>query len=102
MPTIATTARKTLAHKVRLLRFLRGWSQEVLAETSGLHRTYISSIEGASAISAWIISRNWRWASALLLLNCSTAIRAKTGYEEGYFLLGRTCIVVLFMIPEKP
>jgi transcriptional regulator with XRE-family HTH domain len=47
MNTLAKTlrARKTLAHKVRLLRFLRGWSQEVLAETSGLHRTYISSIE---------------------------------------------------------
>ena len=47
MNTLAKTlrARKTLAHKIRLLRFLRGWNQEVLAETSELHRTYISSIE---------------------------------------------------------
>lgn len=40
-------ARKLLAKKLRVLRFLRGWSQERLAEISGLHRTYISSIERA-------------------------------------------------------
>jgi DNA-binding Xre family transcriptional regulator len=38
-------ARFALAKKVRLLRVTRGWSQEVLAEVSGLHRTYISMIE---------------------------------------------------------
>ena len=38
-------ARKLLAHKLRLLRLLHRWSQETLAEASGLHRTYISSIE---------------------------------------------------------
>ncbi len=38
-------ARTALAKKVRLLRVTRGWSQEVLAEVSGLHRTYISMIE---------------------------------------------------------
>ena len=37
-----TRTRKILAQKLRLLRFTRGWSQEVLA---GLHRTYVSSIE---------------------------------------------------------
>ncbi len=40
-----TRARKILAQKLRLLRFTRGWSQEVLAEVAGLHRTYVSSIE---------------------------------------------------------
>jgi transcriptional regulator with XRE-family HTH domain len=38
-------ARIALGKKVRLLRATRGWSQEVLAEMSGLHRTYISMIE---------------------------------------------------------
>ncbi|MDA8389615.1 MAG: helix-turn-helix transcriptional regulator [Gammaproteobacteria bacterium] len=38
-------ARAIVAHKIRLLRFLRGWSQEQLAAQSGLHRTYVSAIE---------------------------------------------------------
>ena len=41
------TTRELLANKVRMLRKLSGWSQEDLAETSGLHRTYISGIERA-------------------------------------------------------
>jgi len=41
----STRTRKILAQKLRLLRFTRGWSQEVLAEHAGLHRTYVSSIE---------------------------------------------------------
>ena len=38
-------ARHLLAQRIRLLRATRGWSQETLAELSGLHRSYISGIE---------------------------------------------------------
>ncbi len=37
--------RHHLAKRLRLLRTLRGWSQETVAEQAGLHRTYISGIE---------------------------------------------------------
>lgn len=40
-------ARSRLAHKLRLLRVIRGWSQEELASASGMHRTSISLIERA-------------------------------------------------------
>lgn len=39
------TARQVLAHNIRQLRKARGWSQEILAEKSGLHRTYVGDIE---------------------------------------------------------
>lgn len=41
------SARKRLAQRVRLLRTNRGWSQEVLAELSGLNRSYVGAIERA-------------------------------------------------------
>jgi len=36
---------KKLGKKVAKLRKQKGWSQEVLANKCGLHRTYIGSIE---------------------------------------------------------
>lgn len=38
-------ARNLLAQKLRVLRMMRGWSQEQVADATGLHRTYISLIE---------------------------------------------------------
>lgn len=37
--------RRRLAKNLVLLRVERGWSQEVLADVAGLHRTYVSGVE---------------------------------------------------------
>lgn len=34
-----------LARNLRALRLKRGWSQELMAEKCGLHRTYVGAIE---------------------------------------------------------
>ena len=36
---------RALGRRIRELRLAKGWSQEELARRSGLHRTYISSVE---------------------------------------------------------
>ena len=41
------TLRERLARNVRLLRVMRGWSQEVLALEAGLDRTYVGAVERA-------------------------------------------------------
>jgi len=44
-PRAAGAARRLLARRMRILRATHGWSQEVLAELAGLHRSYIGGIE---------------------------------------------------------
>jgi transcriptional regulator with XRE-family HTH domain len=45
---VEQSARQVLAAKIKLLRFLRRWSQEDLAAAANLHRTYISAIDRAT------------------------------------------------------
>jgi transcriptional regulator with XRE-family HTH domain len=41
------TVRRLLAQNVRVLRLMRGWSQEALAEAAELDRSYVGDIERA-------------------------------------------------------
>ena len=41
------TLRQRLARNVRLLRVMRGWSQEALALAAGLDRTHVGAVERA-------------------------------------------------------
>ena len=45
IPNEPHRARHLLARRVRVLRAMRGWTQEGLAAESDLHRTYVSGIE---------------------------------------------------------
>lgn len=39
------TPREQLSRRIREVRLERGWSQEHLADVSGLHRTYVGDVE---------------------------------------------------------
>lgn len=45
MSHLPLTARQIFAHNLRRLRIQRGFSQELLADLAGLHRTYVGSVE---------------------------------------------------------
>jgi transcriptional regulator with XRE-family HTH domain len=42
---VLSDARKVFASRLRQIRQLKGLSQEELADMSGLHRTYVGSVE---------------------------------------------------------
>ena len=42
---MSKTLRNKFGKRVRALRLQKGWSQEELADNSGLHRTYVGAIE---------------------------------------------------------
>lgn len=42
---VKTNILKTFGIRIKELRFEKGWSQEVLAEETGFHRTYIGMVE---------------------------------------------------------
>lgn len=59
---------KRFGVNVKTLRLEKGWSQEILARKSGLHRTYIGSIE-----------RNERNISLLNIERIAKALDVKIG-----------------------
>jgi transcriptional regulator with XRE-family HTH domain len=52
---------KAFGLRIKLLRIARGWSQEQLAEATGMHRTFIGQVErgqrGMNIIALWPLSR---------------------------------------------
>jgi transcriptional regulator with XRE-family HTH domain len=52
---------KAFGLRIKLLRIARGWSQEQLAEETGMHRTFIGQVErgqrGMNIIALWPMSR---------------------------------------------
>jgi transcriptional regulator with XRE-family HTH domain len=51
---------KAFGLRIKLLRTARGWSQEELAEATGMHRTFIGQVErgqrGMNIIALWPVS----------------------------------------------
>ena len=43
----AALVRLRVAQRIRLLRLLRGWSQERFAEACAMHRSYVGAVERA-------------------------------------------------------
>ena len=41
-------ARRLLAQNLRILRMMRGWSQEILGNAAGLNRSYVGALERTS------------------------------------------------------
>lgn len=52
---------KAFGLRIKLLRIARGWSQEQLAEATGMHRTFIGQVErgqrGMNIIALWPVSQ---------------------------------------------
>jgi transcriptional regulator with XRE-family HTH domain len=52
---------KAFGLRIKLLRIARDWSQEELAEATGMHRTFIGQVErgqrGMNIISLWPLSQ---------------------------------------------